>query len=204
MNSIARCAALLALSLTLFVPGPSGAADKDKKAQADAEMQAMMAKAKEAGTPGAGHEVLKNFEGEWTVASKSWMKPGDKPQQSAGTSTFSWVLGGRFLKQDFKGNWGGEDFTGLGYVGYDNVKKEYVSVWMDSMSTGIAQAKGQYDTATKTITDQGSFSCPIKGNVNYRSEWKILDKDKFSFSMYMPDPNGKEFRSMEMLYKRAK
>lgn len=199
-----RLLGFFALTLALLVGATIHAAEKDKKAQADAEMQAMMAKAKEAGTPGAGHEVLKSFEGEWTVTSKSWMKPGDKPQQSAGTSSFSWVLGGRFLKQDFKGNWGGEDFTGLGYVGYDNVKKEYVSAWMDSMSTGIAQAKGQYDAATKTITDQGSFSCPIKGTVNFRSEWKILDKDKFSFSMYMPDPSGKEFRSMEMLYKRAK
>ncbi|KAB2842169.1 DUF1579 domain-containing protein [bacterium] len=199
-----RLLGFFVLTLTLLLGAQIHAAEKDKKAQADAEMQAMMAKAKEAGTPGAGHEVLKSFEGEWTVTSKSWMKPGDKPQQSTGTSSFSWVLGGRFLKQDFKGNWGGEDFTGLGYVGFDNVKKEYVSTWMDSMSTGIGQAKGQYDAATKTITDQGSFSCPIKGTVDFRSEWKILDKDKFSFSMYMPDPNGKEFRSMEMLYKRAK
>jgi hypothetical protein len=194
----------LGLALSLLVLAPLNAADK--KADSKAEMEAMMAKAKEAGTPGAGHEVLKTLAGDWTVTSRAWM-PGDKkPQQSAGTSTLAWVLDGRFLRQDFKGNWGGQPFEGLGFLGYDNVKKEYVSTWMDSMSTGIAQAAGQYDAATKTIKDQGSFSCPLTGEKNtpFRAEWKIVDANNMVYNMFAKGPDGKEFQSMELKYKRAK
>ncbi|HKX13032.1 MAG TPA: DUF1579 domain-containing protein [bacterium] len=195
-------AVVLAFSLSL---GASAQA-ADKKGESKAQMEAMMAKAKEAGTPGAGHEVLKPLAGNWTVTSRTWM-PGDKKaQESSGASTMTWVLDGRFLRQDFKGNWGGQSFDGLGYLGYDNVKKEYVSTWMDSMSTGMAQAAGQYDPATKTINDQGSFACPVTGekNMPFRAEWKIVNADNLIYNMYVKGPDGKETRNMEIKYKRAK
>lgn len=191
----------IGLSLTLTLALPALAAESAP----DAEMQANMAKMQAAATPGSGHEVLKDLEGQWTVTSRSWMKPGDKPKASQGSSTMSWVLDGRFLKQEYQGNWAGQNFTGFGYLGYDNVKKAYVSVWMDSMSTGIAQSTGQYDPASKTITDRMTFSCPIQQKeISARAEWKLISKDKFSYTMYMQGPDGKEFKSMELSYQRAK
>ncbi|HEX5035017.1 MAG TPA: DUF1579 family protein, partial [bacterium] len=130
----------VALALTVSLGVSSHAADK--QAEDKAKMEAMMAKAKAAATPGAGHEVLKPLAGNWTTTTRAWMPGEKKAHESAGTSTFTWVLGDRFLRQDFKGNWDGQDFEGMGYLGYDNVKKEYVSTWMDSMSTGIGQATG--------------------------------------------------------------
>src|SRR5436190_13841302 len=103
------------------------AAEKKAKGAGDAETQAMMAKMMQLGSPSAGHAVLKAFEGNWTVVTKGWMKPGDKPMESTGTSQFSWVLGGRYLRQDFKGTWAGQPFEGLGFSGYDNMKAEYVN-----------------------------------------------------------------------------
>ncbi len=199
---LASTAVVFVLSLSLGSPAQAA----DKKAEAKAQMEAMMAKAKEAGTPGAGHEVLKSLEGNWAVSSRMWM-PGDKkPQVTSGTSTMTSIFGGRFIKQDFKGDWAGQAFEGLGFIGYDNVRKEYVSTWMDSMSTGIGQAAGQYDAATKTINDQGSFSCPITGekNMPFRAEWKILDSNNLIYNMYAKGPDGKEARTMEIKYKRAK
>jgi ABC-type transport system substrate-binding protein len=192
----------LAVSLLLV----ASAQTAEKKPQMSEEMQAQMAKAKEAGTPGAEHAVLKPLEGNWTVTSRSWMKPGEKPQQSSGTSSMSWVLGGRFLKQDYKGEWMGQPFEGMDYLGYDKIRKEYVSVWLDNMSTGLFQGAGQYDATTKTISQTGTFSCPFTGDKNmwYRSEWKIVKDDMNVFNMYMKDPAGKEYKSMEITYKRAK
>jgi hypothetical protein len=194
----------LGLAVTFLLAAPVQAADK--KAQEAEEMQAMMAKAKEFGTPGAEHEILKPLEGNWTAASRFWMKPGDKEQKSSGTSSMSWTMGGRFLKQEFKGDWMGQAFEGLGYLGYDKMKKEYVSVWMDNMATGMFQGTGQYDAATKTLTESGNFSCPATGEKDmwFRTEWKIVNNDKNIYSMYMKDPAGKEFKSMEIVYKRAK
>jgi hypothetical protein len=195
----------LGFALSLFFAVSAQGADK-KPAMSE-EMQAMMAKAKEAGTPGAEHAILKPLEGSWNVTGRSWMKPTEKkPTMSSGTSTLSWVMGGRFLKQEYKGDMMGQPFEGLGYMGYDKVKKEYVSVWMDSMATGLFEGSGSYDATTKTVGETGNFSCPVTGDKDmwYRSDWKMVDNDTNVFTMYMKDPNGKEFKSMELTYKRAK
>lgn len=190
---------VLALFLVLPVHGA------DKKA-ANEEMEAMMERMKEFGTPGAEHAVLNSLVGNWNATSKHRMKPGDKPQKSTGTSSNAWVLNGRFLKQEFKGEWNGQPFEGLGYLGYDKMKKEYVSVWMDSMGTGMFRSAGQYNASAKTITDEGTFSCPATGEKDmwFRSVWKIVNDNHLIFDMYMKDPNGKEFKSMEIDYKRVK
>jgi hypothetical protein len=77
---------------------------------------------------------------------------------------------------------------------------------MDNMSTGMFEGSGQYDAAGKAITQTGTFSCPFTGEKDmwYRSEWKIINKDKNVLSMYRKGPDGKEFRSMEIVYKRTK
>lgn len=190
----------------VFVGLFNTAQTEDKKPEMTPEMQEQMKKMKENGTPGAEHEVLKAFEGKWTVTSKSWMNPGDAAQESKGSSTFTWVLDGRFLRQDFKGDWAGQPFTGLGFIGYDKVKKEYTSIWMDNMMTGIMKSTGQYDAATKTIIDGGTFSCPMTGekDMAFRAEWKIVSQDENTYSMFMKDKDGKEFKTMEITYKRAK
>ena len=193
-----------AIGLALVLASSSPALSK-KGDESKAEMEAMMAKAKELGSPGAGHEVLKPLEGDWTIETKGWMPGEKKPMVSTGSGSMNWVMGGRWLKQDFKGTWMGQPFEGLGYIGYDNVKKQYVSVWMDNMSTGLMKSSGQYDAAAKTIKDQGDFSCPMANKeMSFRDEWKILDNDNLVYSMYGNDPEGKEMKMMEIKYKRAK
>lgn len=188
----------LMVGLSLQAAGEEG--------QMSEEMRAQMAKMKEFGTPGPEHAVLKAFEGNWTVKSRSWMKPGDNAQLSEATSSMTWVLDGRFLRQIYKGDWAGQPFEGMGFIGYDKMKKEYVSVWIDSTATGIFQSRGQYDAAKKTIKDSGTFSCPMTDEMDkwFRAEWKIVDKNTLSYSIYFKDEAGKEFKSMELTYKRAK
>ncbi len=193
----------LVVLVVLFVLSFSVHATEGKP-EMSADMQAMIAKAKEASTPGAEHAVLKAFEGSWNVTSRSWMKPGDQPMESAGASTLTWTLDGRFLQQNFSGNWSGQPFEGIGFVGYDKMKKEYVSLWLDNMVTGVFQSKGQYDPATKTIKDSGIFSCPMTGETDkwFRAEWKVIDNNQHTYTMYIKDLSGKEFKSMELIYKR--
>ncbi len=193
------------LILAIFLATAVNAADKKAmgKMEMTPEMQAQMAKMKEMGTPGAEHAVFNDVVGKWKVTSKSWMKPGAPEEKSEGTSTMSWVLGGRFIKQEFKGNWAGQKFEGMGFCGYDKVKKEYNSIWMDDMMTGIFKSTGQYDAATKTIKESGSASCPMTGEQDkwFRSEFKI-GKDELTYTMWAKDEAGKEFMTMAMTYTR--
>jgi len=184
------------------------AADK-KKAAAPApaaQMDPAMMQAMKYGTPGEAHKMLQPFVGHWNATVRSWMKPGDKVQESQGTSDNDWVLGARYLKEKFVGTWGGQAFNGLGYVGYDNVRGEYQSVWMDNMATGMMQASGSYDAASKTLKIGGNFSCPMTGEKEkwFRSEWAVIDNDNNVYTSYFKDTDGKEFKRMEIVYKRTK
>ncbi len=178
--------------------------EKSKDMKMTPEMQAQMAIIKERGTPGVEHQVLQNFEGQWNVAAKSWMMPDAQPETSFGTSEMKWTLDGRFLKNHFTGDWAGESFHGVGYHGYDKIRKHYVSLWLDSMSTGVFSSTGQYDPKTSTIKDEGGYSCMMTGEKNkwFRSVWKIYNKDKHTYTMYSKTPEGKEFKSMELTYIR--
>lgn len=193
----------MALALLFSVGGFALAADKPAMAP---EQQAAMQKAQMLGTPGPNHGALGPLTGNWTATARGWMKPGDKPMESQGMAVHSWVLGGRFLKQEYRGNWNGQPFEGLGYTGYDNVRNEYQSTWMDNMMTGIIKVTGTFDPASKTLKQSGTFGCPMTGEKDMwqRSEWKINDNDTNTYTGYSKGPDGKEFKSMEIVYKRAK
>ena len=165
-----------------------------------------MSRVKEAGTPKTEHEILESFIGKWKVTTQLRIKSDGKPHTSSGTSSTGWTLDGRFLQEKFKGNWFGEPVEGLGFVGYDKIKKAYVSVWMDNLSTNIFQATGQYDAKTKTIKDKGKYSYPATGetDVPFRAEWQLVDHNTHTYSMFVKDRHGKEFKSIELIYRRVK
>ena len=157
-------------------------------------------------TPGAPHKTLQGMTGKWKYTSKFWHKPDSKPEETSGTSTMKMVMGGRFLEHKTTGKVMGQPFEGLGFTGYNNMTKNYETVWLDNMSTGMMRGKGSFDTETQTLKDSGEFSCPMtkEKEQKYRSEMKIIDKNNMSFSMWSPDENGKEYKGMEMMMKRAK
>ncbi len=168
--------------------------------------KAMMAQMQKYSSPGPNHLALVASVGRWTFVTRSWMKPGDAPMESTGTSENTMILGGRFLQQTAKSTMGGMPFEGMGFTGYDTIRNEYQSVWMDTMLTGMMIGSGTSDPATKTIKQTGTFACPMTGDkaMWYRTEWKIIDNDNQIFTMFGKGPDGKEMKSMEIVYKRLK
>lgn len=192
---------LIALLITAL---PAFAADAPQTN--DAKMQDAMKAFMQYSTPGENHKMLTGLAGKWSYTSKMWQTSEAKPEESKGTSTMKNVLGGRFLMQEFKGKAMGKPFEGMGFIGYDNLKQAFQSIWMDSMGTGMVQGQGTYDTATKTIKENGEFSCPMTGDKarSYRAEWVFADKAHMNYSMWTKDMDGKEFKSMEIAYNKAK
>ncbi len=166
---------------------------------------AMMEKMKVLMAPGEAHEALKAFEGSWTYAGTFWMTPDAPGQAMTGTTKNEMIFGGRFLKQEIEGPWMGETFQGLGYTGYDNIKKTYQTVWIDSMATGMMTSSGDYNADTRTLSQSGTNSCPLTGETDRkgRSEWSVMDADHNIYTSYAYGPDGKEFKSMEITYTRA-
>lgn len=168
--------------------------------------EAAMQKAMELSMPGEGHKVLEQLAGDWTYTMTHKMAAAAPEMASEGTSKNEWILDGRFLRQEVNSqiDMGGQmmSYHGIGTIGYDNMKKEYMSTWMDNMSTGMMVSTAQYDPASKTLKESGTFSCPMKGTqVSFTSELKFIDGNHFTYTMYQEE-NGQKYKSMDISYTR--
>ena len=183
---------VLALSLSLVggltVAAQQSEQDQQKAMEAYLKMMAI----------NENHAYLKNFVGEWNVTSKGWMMPGQEPVISQNTGQAELILGGRFLKIQFKGTMFGQPFEGLQIIGYDNMKKKYISFWIDSTSTAFFETEGTRDEPSKTTTETGLWPDPMTGGTTkVKGVTKLVSPDEFSYELYMIGPDGKEFKSLE-------
>jgi hypothetical protein len=172
------------------------------KQEGKMDMQAMMEVYKKVGTPGDIHKLFANLEGFWTTKTKSWMEPEKAPMETTGTCEQKLLLDGRYLQQIYSGDMMGEPFTGINILGYDNHTKKYVSVWFDSMSTGIYFFEGTASPDGKTITQESHYDDPIKGPTMWRSVTRIKDDNTLGYEMFLTPKGGKEEKVMEMTVSR--
>src|SRR4051794_13099291 len=92
----------------------------------DPKMAEMVKKVEEAGKPGSAHHALDALAGDWNVEARCFMPGSEAAGVNRGTSSSHWIFGGRFLQEDFKGEFMGKTFKGTGLTGYDNLKQKYV------------------------------------------------------------------------------
>ena len=190
------------LALVLAIALPMAAAE-EKKPQMSAEELAMMEAWQKAATPGDAHKALAPFVGTWDVKVKSWMAPGAPVMESAGTAENTWALDGRWVEQRFTGNFMGAPFSGVGYTGYDNLKGHYVGWWADNMSTAPMVSAGTRDGNVfkfNSVVDD-----PLtKKSMEIKESVTVTDNDHHTMEMWAPGPDGKLYKSMEIVYSRKK
>ena len=161
------------------------------------------------------HKLLASLAGNWTYNIKFWMNPDPnaKPQESKGNASTKPLMGGRYFVMDVTGKMQmpGPDgkmkdmeFKGMGIDGYDNVKKKFISSWIDNMGTGIEFSEGTYDPATKTFTYTSEMEAVPGMKTKVREVLKIADKDHHTFEWYEDRGNGQEAKTMEISYTRKK
>jgi hypothetical protein len=146
--------------------------------------------------PGPEHEMLKEkFVGDWDVTAKF----GELTTKA--TATYKMDLGGFWLVEQFRGEFGGMKFEGRGTFGYDTFKKKYVATWVDSMSPNLMVMEGAFKDNTFTSTGEGMG---MDGKLTkLRNRYEFPDKDTIVFTMY--DAGGdKEREMMKITYKRKK
>lgn len=190
---------LLAVCLLLSLPLFS----QEHPKMTPEEMKLMEAYQK-AGTPGEGHKALDPLTGTWNTVILFYPAPGAPPQESTGISENRWILGGRYLEQRFKGMAMGQPFEGVGYTAYDNLRKQYVGTWMDSMSTSVMYTTGTASGPGKWKFT-GTMDDPVTGKAQEIEEIITIDgPDKHTFVMMGPGTDGRMFRTMEIVYTRKK
>jgi len=157
-------------------------------------------------TPGDAHKMLAMDDGNWDEDLTMWMQPEDpKPTKTKLTATSKMILGGRYQEMVHKGMMMGQPFEGHGTVAYNNASKKIESTWIDNMGTGMMYMSGAYDGTSKTMELKGEMVDPMTGKTKpCRETFTIIDGNSRKMEMYDVTPEGKEYKSMEIIMTRKK
>jgi hypothetical protein len=112
-------------------------------------------------------------------------------------------MGGRFLQDDYSGDFMGMPMKGLGFSGYDNLKKKYNSFWIDEGGTAMFTSEGTASSDGKTFTYHGRMDDPMTGEKDKPIKFiiRIVGKDKHVLEMHEPNKGEKSLVG-EMTYTR--
>ena len=173
--------------------------EKYGDSQAGFDKEEMMKKMQVAGTPGAAHKALDAFAGNWKAEVKCFMNPEGPANVTHATSKAKWILGGRFLEEEFHGEMMGKPFTGRCLLGYDNTKQKFKSVWVDDVNTAMTTSEGKGENGNKVITLEGKMDCPGTGqkDIAMKQVFRVLSPDKHVLEM---SHDGR--KTMEITYTR--
>lgn len=156
-------------------------------------------------TPGPMHAWMAKWNGTWEAEVSTWEDPAAPPSKAKATNVQSSMLNGLHTIGKFTSTMMGMPFEGHSTMGYDNIKKVFVSTWSDNVSSGVIMMTGTYDEATKTLNLKGKQTDMMTGgDSDIREEFKTIDDNTYSMTMYSTAPDGKEMKFMEGTFKRRK
>ncbi len=187
-------ALLLGAGLLALLPAQTTPPDQEKI------MEAYM----KAGEVTENHAYLKRFAGSWTAETTMWMAPGQPPTSGGGAIEGRMIMGGRFVALDFKGTMLGRPFEGFQLTGYDNMRKQYLTLWIDDTSTAFFELAGTRDAAGDVLDQTGDWADPMGGTARVRALTRFVSADEYVFEQFMVLPDSGEFKSMEMRCVRKK
>lgn len=193
-----------ALALAICLPA-GWAAAADSTAQ-DAHSGAM-AEVLRLSQPGPKHALLEPLIGTWDVEVSTWMSPGEPPLVSHATVTKSWVLGKRFLYEEFTGTGpDGKPYSGIGYWGHDNIRKRFSGLWMSTYGSGMIHYHGSVDAPGTMFTFEGREPNPMgRGpEVEFRMVLKIVGEHRHVLTQYYVMPIIGSYKAFEMIHTRKK
>ncbi len=154
-------------------------------------------------TPGAEHELLKQRVGKWAVTMEMWPAPGTDMIATSGTSEVKSMMDGRYLAQTTKASFQDQPFEGLSIVGFDKLKKKFVSVWIDNFGTGFTVSTGSYDEEQKQFEYSTMSPDVVRGQYKRtRMVERIVSEDEWTVEIYDTSPDGVEYKTMKAVYKR--
>ena len=159
-----------------------------------------------ASAPGPYHKLMEPFVGRWKAEGRIRRAASDETVLVEGTASNTFIFGGRYLKMEFTGKFMGQPLTGMGFMGFDNARREFTSVRFDTLSSGFLFAAGTVSADGKTFSLRGTYKDPLTGKMReLREEAAIEGPDRIVSRSFEGTPGGgDEFRSMDVVYTRIK
>ncbi len=153
---------------------------------------------------GPQHKGLEKFLGTWETATRFQMG-GNWSAADKGTAEFTWLFpGGKWLQQKTRGTMMGMPMEGFGVHGYDNYKRKYVGLWINSLGTNMLTFEGNYDRTRKTMLEFGTMDEPMTGEHDKMVRYVTREISADEFVLEVHDlPIGEEgAKVVEVRYTR--
>lgn len=177
-------------------------------------MQDDMALYEKAAMPNEMHKKLCGLVGKWTQKNAFDMGDGHM-MESTGTCEYRSVHGGRFVAGDISCTMKvpGPDgktmmdmpWTGFNMLGYDNVTKQYQSLWCDSMGTGMYLLPGSADAAGKVISFEGMMKdAKFPNGAPFKSVYTWKSADEHTIELYGSKDGKTTYKMGTIVETRAK
>jgi hypothetical protein len=178
-------------------------AKEEPPADAQAESLEPMKKWLEFAAPGAHHIKLDPLVGKWNYRQTLWMGPDSPPTENSGTTEVRWIMGQRFVQIQSTGKFLDKDFHSMWLLGFDNLKKKYVSCYIDNLGSGLYPAEGGAGPGDRGIILVSRMDDWFTGEHDRGFTYAIrsLDEDKWTFEMTDLTSGAK---AMEVVYTRKK
>jgi hypothetical protein len=151
-------------------------------------------------TPGPEHERLAFLCGDWTVEGDLYFGP--MPTKAQGEAHFEWLLGDRYMAQNFQADMAGQPYEGMGVLGFSNAQKKYQQGWIDNWGTSISSFVGEWDAASGELVLKGMVDTPM-GATEVTDHVKRASDDAFTYTSFA-NMGGSMMKVMELRYARKK
>ena len=168
------------------------------------EMAEAMAKARRYTQPGEAHKALARFVGKWTTETRIFMAGKATPPEK-GTSEFSWLMPGRWLKHESNGSIMGQPMKTFLMLGYDNFKMSYVSSQVSSFDTAMTQAEGDMDPSGKALLMYGTLDEYTTGEHDkmVRYVWRFPSAERIILEVHDLPIGENNTKVIEVVFTRA-
>jgi len=150
--------------------------------------------------------MLDQLVGEWDVDQKMFLPGAAEPLISTMTSTTKWILDGKHLQENLKGEVMGEPYEGMGITSYDKYNGRYNFFWADSMGTASMMASGFPSADGGAIEAFGTMDEPsmhLRGKT-FKFLLRAVDEDTHVFEIHDMHIGGDNTMVMELTYNRRK
>ena len=170
------------------------------------EMKKMIEQAGKYVQPGELHKKLADYVGKWDCVTTMTMGPGAAAPVGKSTAEISWLMEGRWLKQETRGTFMNMPYHAFGLLGHDNFKQSFVSSWIDNQNTFKLDSEGRLLQDGKTLILYGTMDEYLNGEndkmVKYVYRWK--DADHFNFEVHDLAIGESNTKVVEVAYSRAR
>lgn len=184
------------------VRGQEDAAETKKANTVD--MAEMMARAKRYTEPSEHHELLKRFLGTWDTATRITMA-GMGGEAEKGTTTFEWLVEGRWLRGSTTGTMMGIPLQSFLVLGYDNFKMSYVTAMVNSVDTALVTAEGDLDPGGKVLLLYGTLDEYLTGEHDkmVKYVWRFVSDDEIVLEVHDLPIGEHNTQVLELRYLRS-